>query len=564
MTQQPSSRKLATAKDQSDALANVEIPFAAVVDAAPDAIVIVDRDGRVLMINREAERIFGYSPDELDGQPVERLIPTTFHAVHGRHRHDYVATPRTRPMGAGMELEGLRKDGTVFPVEISLSPLETASGLLVTAIIRDTTTRKQDEQERQRLLEQTETARTEAEHVATRLSHVQAISDRALAQLNLDKLLDELLGRVHALLEVDEAVILLLDPDRQVLVPRAAIGVQGEVGSGVAIPVGRGFAGRVASERRPVVVRDIDRVDLVNPLLRDAGIRSLLGVPLLVEGRLVGVVHVGSVRAREFGADEIDLLQLVADRLALAVDNALLYQAAQHAVLARETFLSIASHELKTPLTTVKGWVHMIVGALGNPDEMDPESIAMFARELLEQVDRLDVLITDLLDASRIQQGRLDLRPEQVDLAALAQRVLGRFAYAPEHTDMHRIVYDGPESAPGNWDSDRLDQVLTNLVSNALKYSPQGGEVRLRLATAEDAVEVSVSDEGIGIEVKEQADLFRPFARTNEARRHASGTGLGLYITKQIVELHGGTIDLISDIGIGTTISVRLPIGDSV
>ncbi len=544
----------------STGIAGIEIPFAALLNTAPDAIVIVDRDGRIQLINDQTERLFGYSSKELLEEPVERLLPEALHDVHSAHRTDYVTSPRTRPMGDGLELQARRKDGTTFPVEISLSPLDTTQGILVTAIIRDITRRKHDEREHQRLLVRAERARKDAEQAVARLSRVQAISDRSLAQLNLEKLLDELLERVFGLLEVDEAVILLLDPDRQVLIPRAAIGVEGEVGSGVEVPVGRGFAGRVASERRAIAVDDISTIDIVNPLLRRSGIRSLLGVPLLVEGRLVGVVHVGSVRKREFGTDDTELLQVVADRLALAVDNALLYQAAQQAIYARETFLSIASHELKTPLTTVKGWVHMIVGALRTPEEMDNESISVFASELLEQVDRLDVLITDLLDASRIQQGRLDLRPEQTDLVEITRRVLGRFAHTPEHTERHTIVFNGPDAARGVWDSDRLDQVLTNLVSNALKYSPQGGHVTVDISSADDHVELSVSDEGIGIGVKEQSELFQPFTRTNEARRHASGTGLGLYITKQIVEIHGGTIDLISDVGAGTTVVVRLPL----
>jgi PAS domain S-box-containing protein len=557
---EPDSDFRGTSEAQPDEPTGMNIPFAALLDAAPDAMVVVDRDGRIQLVNRQTVRMFGYRSDEITGETVERLLPDSLHAIHRQHRQGYVSAPRTRAMGTGLELRALRKNGSSFPVEISLSPLDTPDGLVVTAIIRDITRRKRNEEEKQRLLERAEAARIEAERAAARLSRVQAISDRALAHLHLNRLLDELLERVHALLEVDEAVILLLDPERQVLIPRAAIGIPQLVGSGIEIPIGRGFAGKVAADRRSVTVVDIETIDVVNPLLRQAGIQSLLGVPLLVEGRLVGVVHVGTTYTREFGSDEIELLQLVADRLALAVDNALLYQAAQQAIQARETFLSVASHELKTPLTTVKGWVHMIVGELKRAEEMNPASIAMFAVELAEQVDRLDVLITDLLDASRIQQGQMDLRPGIVDLALLAQRVVGRFGYTPEYAQSHRLIYEGPRSAVGRWDADRLDQVLTNLVSNALKYSPSGGEVRLRLSLQQDFVELSVIDQGIGISVADQAELFRPFSRTDEARRHASGTGLGLFITKQIVELHGGTIDLISDVGAGTTISVRLPV----
>ncbi len=538
---------------------HTDIPFEAVLDAAPDAVVVVDRDGRIQLTNLQTEIMFGYRAAELHGQPIERLLAESLHAIHRQHREHYVQSPKTRPMGAGLELGAVRKDGSAFPVEISLSPLETPGGMLVTAIIRDISRRKHAEMERQHLLEDAEEARAQTERAIERIRRVQAITDRALANLNLEKLLDELLERVHALLEVDHSVFLLLDPERQMLIPQAGTGMAREAGLGTEIAVGQGFAGRVAAERAPVALVEIDDSALENPLYMQLGTRSLLGVPLVVEGRLVGVVHVGTIQRRQFQADEVELLQLVADRLALAVDNALLYQAAQQAIQSRETFLSIASHELKTPLTTVKGWVHMIVGALRGPDDYDRESMELFASELIDQVDRLDVLITDLLDASRIQQGRLELSLEQVDLAELTRRVIGRFAYTNERTDQHRLDYRGPDIVTGEWDADRLEQVLTNLISNALKYSPEGGDVLVGIDDTGDAVELSVTDQGIGIGAKEQSELFQPFTRTDSARRYASGTGLGLYITKQIVDLHGGSIDIVSDIGAGTTVCVRLP-----
>jgi serine phosphatase RsbU (regulator of sigma subunit)/anti-sigma regulatory factor (Ser/Thr protein kinase) len=148
------------------------------------------------------------------------------------------------------------------------------------------------------------------------------VTDSSLSYVSLEVLLAELLERVRGILNADTAAILLLDAERNVLRARAARGIEEEVRQGVQIAVGRGFAGRIAAERRPIVIDDVDHADVLNPLLRQRGIRSMLGVPLLVEGRVTGVMHVGTLARRKFGEDDVRLLQLAADRAALAIDNA--------------------------------------------------------------------------------------------------------------------------------------------------------------------------------------------------------------------------------------------------
>jgi GAF domain-containing protein/anti-sigma regulatory factor (Ser/Thr protein kinase) len=163
----------------------------------------------------------------------------------------------------------------------------------------------------------------------TQLRHLQTISEAALAHLRFDELLDELLRRVVGVLGTDTAAVLLLDEDRAELVARAAKGLEEEVEAGVRVPVGAGFAGRIAAERRPIAILNIDNADVRNPILREKGLRSLVGVPLLVEGRVIGVLHVGTLVQREFSAEEVELLQLAADRMAVAIDHARLYEAAR-------------------------------------------------------------------------------------------------------------------------------------------------------------------------------------------------------------------------------------------
>src|SRR3954451_22324224 len=165
----------------------------------------------------------------------------------------------------------------------------------------------------------------------TRLRHLQTISEAALAHLRFDELLEELMRRVTGALGTDTAAVLLLDEEANELVARAAKGIEEEVEAGVRIPVGRGFAGRIAAERRPVKILDVDHADILNPILREKGIRSLLGTPLLVEGRVIGVLHVGSLTPRDFTEEDTQLLQLAADRMAVAIDHARLYESERHA-----------------------------------------------------------------------------------------------------------------------------------------------------------------------------------------------------------------------------------------
>ena len=157
------------------------------------------------------------------------------------------------------------------------------------------------------------------------LAALQLVTDAALAYLSLDELLTELLHRMTEILDADTAAFLLLDDAGDTLVARAAKGIEEEVEQGVRIPVGRGFAGRIAAERRAITIDDVDHADILNPILRERGIRSLLGVPLLVEGDVIGVLHVGTLTPRQFTAGDQDLLQLAADRAALAIQNVRLF-----------------------------------------------------------------------------------------------------------------------------------------------------------------------------------------------------------------------------------------------
>jgi signal transduction histidine kinase len=287
---------------------------------------------------------------------------------------------------------------------------------------------------------------------------------------------------------------------------------------------------------------------------------ALIIVPLFARNRTMGIMMLGRVKGTDpFLPDDVPMAIDLGYRVALATENSRLYNRAQSVVQQREEFISTASHELKTPLTTVKGYLQLINRQLHRED-FSPERLVRFTSELDDQVRRLEDLVSDLLDVSRIQQGRLELRLERFDLAELASSVLSRFEHAPERMHNHELTLMAPEPIEGIWDSGRLDQVLTNLISNALKYSPDGGQVIVHVRRVGDSAQIAVRDSGIGITPEEKANLFQPFSRGRNIRPKISGTGLGLYITQRIVANHQGRIFVKSDPGHGTTFIVQLPI----
>ena len=235
--------------------------------------------------------------------------------------------------------------------------------------------------------------------------------------------------------------------------------------------------------------------------------------------------------------------------------------ARQRAELEKDEFLSIASHELKTPLTSL-GLAAQMIDRMLTRGTLDEARLARHVHTIRDQVARASRLIGDLLDVSRIQSDRLDIRPEPVDVLALATTAVQRQRDALPDDGAHELVLHGGERPLViEGDEGRLDQVLTNLLSNAVKYSPEGGIVEVRVGRDGGDVVVAVVDRGIGVPADERDRLFTPFRRTTSAvRAGVEGTGLGLYITRRIVEAHGGTIGVSDTPGGGATFTVRLPV----
>jgi signal transduction histidine kinase len=263
---------------------------------------------------------------------------------------------------------------------------------------------------------------------------------------------------------------------------------------------------------------------------------------------------------RRFAEEDRAIAVEIARRASLAIENARLYREAQDAVQARDEFLSIASHELRTPVTAISG-VAQVALRSKERGTLDDARLTRVLEQLLRGSQRLVTLTEDLLDVSRLQTGRFELRPEPLDLQAFVADFVERFGANVGET--HRLTLDAPDDGPVLVQADpaRLEQVLSNLLSNAAKYSPTGGTIAVTVSREEASAQVSVRDEGIGWPPGTEEAIFEPFGRApNASHRQIQGLGLGLYICRQIVERHDGRIRAESPgEGDGATFSFWLP-----
>jgi PAS domain S-box-containing protein len=352
------------------------------LESVPDAMVIATRDGVIVYVNAVAERLFGYERGELVGKPIEVLMPARFRQMHQVYRTGYHTAPRARPMGLGLDLFGLRKDGAEFAAEISLSPLKVGDETYAISAIRDVTERKRLE------------------------------------------------------------------------------------------------------------------------------------------------------------------------------ERAQLYRKAQDEVRERDEFLSIASHELRTPVTALQLQLQMLQRAAERGRVDLPVSLSGKMDALERQTRRIAVLVNELLDVSRMRLGRLELKLEDLDLAEVVRETVSHLVDEGARSGS-LITLEARGPASGRWDRMRLEQVITNLVANAIKFG-EGRPILVEVDSAPDRARLSVRDLGIGIARDDQARIFQRFERAVPSQ-HFGGLGLGLYIARQIVEAHGGKIALESAPGAGTTFVVDLP-----
>jgi signal transduction histidine kinase len=317
--------------------------------------------------------------------------------------------------------------------------------------------------------------------------------------------------------------------------------------------------GRVMSTGEPLAIDNRSTFDqsFAVPLSELCSFQTFLCVPLLLNGNVIGAFLLMDDEANHFSGSEVLVVEELARRTTMAFDNARLYGESQQAIRARDQFISIASHELKTPLTSLMGYISMLKRRLGSSDQLSAADQKAL-RVIDAQASRLNNLISVLLDLSRHQQGRLSLSLNTIDLRVLTQQVVDEI----EPTlNRHRLVLHLPDEAI--WiegDMLRLEQVFQNLIQNAIKYSPQGGVVDITLHQTRSCAEIAIRDQGIGIPSDSLPYLFTRFYRADNATStQISGMGLGLFIVREIIHLHKGEVSVESTEGQGSCFRLKLP-----
>jgi len=518
----------------------VQRKLAAIVESSDDAIISKSVKGIITSWNKGAERLYKYKAYEVIGKPVSILMPK------GR-KSDFPWMMQQLQLGGKVEhyeTKRQTKDGDILDVSITVSPIKDASGKIIGAskVARDITTQKRAE-EQQRFLDRVSVLLSTTIDYESTLKSLGKIIVPYMADYCRIVVLDEKQ-------EIKEITVNHKDRKKIPLVRRLYAAYKGQSRAGVGKILSSGKS-EYFHKITPEIKKDSNAETI--QLITELHLQSYMGIPMKIGKRVIGALTFSSTKKdRLYTKDDVALGEELARRAALAIENARLYAASQKAVTIRDEFISIASHELKTPVTSLKMYVQVTkkqIEAKGgdgkNLEKMD------------NQVDKLTHLIQDLLNVSRFQAGMLDYNDDLFDLDALVDEVVDNIQPT---TPKHLIKIDGILKKKVWGDKDRIGQVITNLLTNAVKYSPNADKVLITLTPELNFATVTVQDFGIGIDKQHLNKLFERFYRVNDMEEKTfPGLGLGLYISNEIIKRYGGKMKVVSQKGKGSQFSFTLP-----
>lgn len=520
--------------------------LAEIVGIAADAIICMDDQQKITFFNSGAEAIFGWRSDEIIGQRIEVLIPDKYRIRHEEQVHAFGRSEvKSRRMGERREIAGLRKNGEVFPAEAAISQVRQDNVTVYAVAMRDVSVRHRFERRQSFLAKAGErlAATFEMDDTLARIVSlaVPELADGCIIETRIDE------GyRADASAHVDAAVAATLARVEQ---------------AGVRKPSDANPLRRIQHNPEAILILGAASEQMhemnLSPVYREAiqalRAESALFIPMIARGELIAVLTLFRTE-RTFDADDVAFAEDFSRLTALAMDNSRLHDTLRRNLRSRDEMIGIVSHDLRNPVAAVKMLSRAMIKKLEDDGSPGMESIELMA----EAAEQMDALIRDLLDVSRLDSGRLKLRLEPVDPAALVEdslRTLAPLAAASNIGLKNRIA---PNLPTVSVDVERIQQVFSNLVGNALKFTSANGLIEIMARPENGEIVISVSDNGRGIALDQLPYVFERYWQSSRTDKH--GAGLGLPIAKGIVEAHGGRIWIESSPGKGTTASFSLPL----
>ena len=539
--------------DSTDAIAR---RLAAIVESSDDAIISKDLNGIVQSWNQAAERIFGYTSDEMIGSSIRRIIPddrqseedTVLAAMRAGRRVDHFETVRKT------------RDGRLIPISLTVSPIFDANGVVTGAskIARDVSDRKRAEQQAARAVQRDAFLAEATLLLTSSLDHERTL--RMLARLAVPYLAD-----CCAFDVVDHEGALVRAAVAHVLPEKARI--MEDLRAQYADPDAPASPSQVMRRRSASFIREVtDETILANTRggderlakIRELGLISYLCVPVVAHDRALGALTLGtSESGRQLTDEDLRIAQDLATRVALAIEVAQSYQQLQTANRLKDEFLATLSHELRTPLNAVLGYARMLqTGAIAA--EKIPQALEVIDRN----ASSLAQMVEDVLDVSRIVLGKARMKVEPTDAVVVVEDAIATVKPAVDAKGIHLRCTLGDGTATVLGEHGRLQQVVWNILSNAVKFTPRGGTIDVRVAQTDSHVQIVIRDSGVGFPPAFRQHLFERFRQAESGpSRLYGGLGLGLAIARHIVEMHGGTIEADSaGEGQGATFTVSLPL----
>ena len=529
--------------------------LAAIVSSSDDAIVSKDLNGIVQTWNAAAERLFGFSEAEIIGKSILTIIPPN------RHHEEEGVLSRIRRGERVEHFETVRqrKDGTLIPVSLTVSPLFAADGSIIGAskIARDISERRRSDETLVRL----EADRADLQR---RLLALVGASQSIVGKRTVPEVLDATMKLAVDLVGADGYVVWRQAEEGR-WIPARFKGVSQEF---IDIGAPKKDGQPIPPPRRELVVSDVYAEPFLAPrapAYRKEGIHSLLLIPLKLYDRVTGSLVFYYRDPHTFSDVEVQAALALGNLAGAGISAAELQEQerssreeARQANLIKDQFLATLSHELRTPLNAMVGYARMLLRGAVEP-ERHSKALSVIERNgtVLSQI------VEDLLDVSRIASGKLTIKPAQLELRPLVQQATETLLPTAESRGVTLALSGELPELVVMGDVNRLQQVVWNLVSNALKFTPAGGTVTVCLRREDATARLEVNDTGIGIPPRFLPLVFEPFRQADGHSREQGGLGLGLAITRRLVEMHGGTISATSEgEGHGATFVVLLPLVD--